>query len=237
MSLKEQKQRRRMYKDRFTESGQRIFDEALRESRSRNQNQVSIGHILYALISKGDELFIEIVSRLRVDLEELRGLIKKQVEKTPRYAGEGIRLAPEVIDLFKRALERARVKGRERIQATDLILACSQDEKGLLIETLKTFGVTAENIIGVVRSLTHEFEKKEARDSLDLPHAKNQQEKKSSYQVGETVRIKSGAFASLTGKVKAVNQEGSVLTVKVTVFNHPKEVEFKFSDVERVVFN
>lgn len=225
-----------MYKDRFTESGRRIFEEALREARSRKQNYISLGHIVYAIAHQEIDLFMAIIMRLGVDLQELKGFIEKGIENAPRYSGEGIRLAPEVKEMLKRSLERARTKGRERIQATDLIVALSQDKNGLFIESLKAFHANSENIIDVVVALTPKFEEKETRSPLDLLETDDQQKGKPSYQIGEAVRIKSGAFASFTGKVKEVNQEKSTLKIKVTVFNRLKEIEFKFSDVERLVF-
>lgn len=225
-----------MYKDRFSQSGQRIFDEALREARSRGQNHISLGHIFYAIAHQGIDLFVAIIMRLGVDLQELRGFIEKEIENAPRYSGKGIHLAPEVNEMLKRSLERARVKGRDRIRAMDLIVALSQDENGLFIKALTAFNANSENVIAIINFLISKFEEKETRSSLDLLETDDQQKGKPSYQVGETVRIKSGAFASFTGKVKEVNQEKSTLKIKVTVFNRPKEMEFKFSDVERLVF-
>ncbi|MDQ3688210.1 MAG: hypothetical protein M3430_21815 [Acidobacteriota bacterium] len=39
------------YKDRFADSGQRVFDHALQESRRRDQNYIAVEHILNALAS------------------------------------------------------------------------------------------------------------------------------------------------------------------------------------------
>ena len=45
------------YKDKFSESGQRVLETALGESKRRDQNYVSIEHILHALAFEEDELF------------------------------------------------------------------------------------------------------------------------------------------------------------------------------------
>ncbi len=45
------------YKDKFSESGQRVLEVALDESRKRDQNYVSTEHILHALANEEAELF------------------------------------------------------------------------------------------------------------------------------------------------------------------------------------
>ena len=59
---------------------------------------------------------------------------------------------------------------------------------------------------------------------------------KFTFTSGETVRIKSGPFASFTGKVEDVNADKSTLKVVVTIFGRSTPVELNFLDVEKVTF-
>ena len=45
------------YKDKFSESGQRVLEVALDESRRRDQNYVATEHILHALANEEADLF------------------------------------------------------------------------------------------------------------------------------------------------------------------------------------
>lgn len=54
------------------------------------------------------------------------------------------------------------------------------------------------------------------------------------FNPGDTVRIKSGPFASFISAVKKVDDTGGMLTVEVEVFGRRTPVEVAFSDVERV---
>jgi transcription termination/antitermination protein NusG len=59
---------------------------------------------------------------------------------------------------------------------------------------------------------------------------------KFSYEINEVVRIKSGPFASFTGKVEEVQEDKMILKVTVTIFGRATPVELNFLDVEKVTF-
>lgn len=116
------------YKEKFAESGLRIFQRAVDEARRRNQNYVSIGHIIQAVALEDAAAFGGFLENLRVLHTSKSGLaslvemkIEELVESSPRYEGHGVRLDPGTIKLLKRALRKAREQGRERIEAVDLI--------------------------------------------------------------------------------------------------------------------
>ncbi len=54
------------------------------------------------------------------------------------------------------------------------------------------------------------------------------------FTLGETVRIKSGPFASFTGKIEGINQAKSLLKVTVNIFGRINPVQLRFLDVEKV---
>ena len=45
------------YKDKFSDSGRRVLETALGESKRRDQNYIAIEHILHALTTEEAELF------------------------------------------------------------------------------------------------------------------------------------------------------------------------------------
>jgi transcription termination/antitermination protein NusG len=54
------------------------------------------------------------------------------------------------------------------------------------------------------------------------------------FTLGDTVRIKSGPFASFTGKVEGINQAKSLLKVMVNIFGRSRAVKLRFLDVEKI---
>ena len=52
------------------------------------------------------------------------------------------------------------------------------------------------------------------------------------YEVGQQVRVKSGAFANFTGEVEEVNTDKRKIKLSVSIFGRPTRVEVDFSEVE-----
>lgn len=53
-----------------------------------------------------------------------------------------------------------------------------------------------------------------------------------SYEVGQQVRVKSGAFANFTGEVEEVNTDKRKIKLSVSIFGRPTRVEVDFNEVE-----
>jgi ATP-dependent Clp protease ATP-binding subunit ClpA len=158
------------YKDKFSESGQRILEHALSESRRRDQNYVSVEHILNALTDEEAELFNATMRDLRLDPHAVRLLIEKRLEMSRQHVGKGFKIAPDTTDLFKRAMERARAQGRKTIEATDIFTALSQYDS-LFVEVCRNLGATPEAVVENVRARVHirEQEEEQYKKKFELP--------------------------------------------------------------------
>ena len=115
------------YNDKFAESGLRVFVCAIDEARHRNQNYVSLGHILKALtveVPTSLNAFRESWSTLHESLAEpgaIEEKLEKLIESRPNYSGEGVRIPPTTRKLFQQAMKRAVGEGRDKIEAADLM--------------------------------------------------------------------------------------------------------------------
>ena len=115
-----------VYQDKFAASGLRVFERAIDESRRRNQNYVSLGHLLIALDAEDGGSFRDRLKRLRAlhnleDLEPFDNGIEKIMESMPKYEGEGVRIGPETKKFLRKAITIARCNQREKIEAADLL--------------------------------------------------------------------------------------------------------------------
>jgi ATP-dependent Clp protease ATP-binding subunit ClpC len=151
------------YKDKFSESGQRILETALSESRKRDQNYVSVEHILHAIAFEEDDLFSATMRDLSVDPRSVKMLIEKRMEDGRQHAGKGFRIAPETTELFKRAMDRARSQGRRVIDGSDIFYVLSNDERSVLNDVLQNLGVPSDEVATTARTRIRKREKEEER--------------------------------------------------------------------------
>jgi ATP-dependent Clp protease ATP-binding subunit ClpA len=159
------------YKDKFSDSGKRILEVALNESRKRDQNFVSIEHILHALSDEEKHLFDEMMRDLTVDPRSIRLAIEKRLENSRQHTGKGFRIAPETTELFKRSMDRARSQGRRVIDASDILYVLTTDDRSILSEILRNHGIDPEEVSQAARTRirNREQEAERTRKKYELP--------------------------------------------------------------------
>src|SRR5919109_4509249 len=160
------------YKDKFADSGQRILEHALGESRRRDQNFVSVEHILQALTVEEPDMFNSAMRELSLDPVVVKMAIEKRLSSSrQQHVGKGLRIGPDTTDLFKRAMERARMQGRKTIEATDIFEALSNTDSGLFVDVLRTMGANPEAVQENVRAQVQKREQEEEqnRKKFELP--------------------------------------------------------------------
>lgn len=225
------------YRERFAESGWRVLERAAKGARRRRQNYVSVEHLLCALADAEPELFDAVMRDLGVDARAVRDFIAKRLRAGLRHRGVGVRLAPEVNAYLKRAWRRAVSFKRRAVEASDLFIALAEDKRGFLAELLRGFGGDVEPLAWTVYRRVVEAE---VARTNDLPgvYARfvRPPQPEPVYEAGDTVRIKSGPFASFTGRVEEVRPQESKLKVVVEVFGQPAAVELPFRAAEKVNF-
>src|SRR5712672_1663936 len=159
------------YKDKFGDSGQRVLEYALNESRRRDQNFVLVEHILQALTVEEPDMFNSAMSDLSLDPVVVKMAIEKRLSSSSQqHVGKGFRIGPDTTDLFKRAMERARAQGRKTIEATDIFEALSNYDS-LFVDVLKTMGANPDKVVENVRAQVQKREQEEEqhRKKFELP--------------------------------------------------------------------
>lgn len=159
------------YKDKFSDSGKRILEHAMNESRRRDQNYVSVEHILEALASEEPDLFDSTMQDLSVDPTMVKVALEQRLDGVPQHLGKGFKIAPETTDIFKRSMDRARAQGRKTIDATDIFSVLSRDERSVFNDVLRGMGVSPETADEKVRARirTREQEDEKYKRKFELP--------------------------------------------------------------------
>jgi ATP-dependent Clp protease ATP-binding subunit ClpA len=110
-----------LYRERFAESGLHVLECAVNESRRRQQNYLSLGHILKALLTEEPVTFNQTFTDLHIDPPLTEEFLDMVIASSPNHKGVGIRISPQVTWLFRNAIKVARSDGRERIESVDLL--------------------------------------------------------------------------------------------------------------------
>ena len=202
------------YKDRFAESGQRVLEHAVQESRRRDQNYIAVEHILNGLAAEEAELFNSTMRDLALDPRSVKVLIEKRLENA-RYqnVNKGIRIAPDTIELFKRSMERARAQGRKTIEATDLFMAFSQDENSALMGVLRNLGANPETVVEQVQLRSEASLRKLASQEPIFSH---------DHRNLELARDQKWLIAKLLRKSGRIDQKNTAALSPVTTREHIK---------------
>src|SRR5438270_4186204 len=158
------------YKDKFGDSGQRVLEQALGESKRRDQNYITVEHIINALAKEEPDLFNSTVRSLSIEPDAVTGVISRRLDNARQHVGKGFRIAPDTTDLFKRAMERARARGRKTIESTDIFEVLSKPDS-LFVEVLQNLGVKPEAVGEHVRTNVNVREQpdEQYKKNFDLP--------------------------------------------------------------------
>ena len=160
-----------IYRDKFSEAGKRIFDSAMNESRRRQQNRISVEHVLNALSEEETELFNQMMHDLSIDPRSVRLSVEKRLQGSLRHSGSGTKIADDAISLFKRSLNRAKAQGRSVIDSSDLFYVLTTDENSLLNEVLQNLGISYEEVShnAKKRIQKREQDEEKTRKKYELP--------------------------------------------------------------------
>src|SRR5260370_33861951 len=158
------------YRDKFGDSGQRVLENALGESKRRDQNYIAVEHIISALAKEEPDLFNSTIRSLALDPDLVTRAIDNHLDSSRQHIGKGFRIAPDTTDPFKRAMERARSRGRKTIEATDIFDVLSNTDR-LLVEVLRNLGAQPEAVVEHVRTNVNEREQQDEqyRKKFELP--------------------------------------------------------------------
>jgi ATP-dependent Clp protease ATP-binding subunit ClpA len=148
------------YKAGLTDSGRRVFNYAVDETRRRNQNYISPSHILNGFAHTELALFDGVMHSLSLDPDSVRTNIQKLLETTP--AQSQLTFPPETANLFMRARGRARSRrNEEKIDATDLFVMLADEQRNSeLIQILAEYGVAPKIVEAAVREMAEACEPK-----------------------------------------------------------------------------
>jgi ATP-dependent Clp protease ATP-binding subunit ClpA len=113
------------FEEKFAETGWRVFQNALEETERRQQNYLSLGHLLNALAIESPDVFKDVISQTEIEPKRVHEFIRENLESIPQATWQRIRIAPEVTSLVRNAEDAAQKAGR-KIEAGDFAQVLSK---------------------------------------------------------------------------------------------------------------
>jgi hypothetical protein len=214
----------KVYLNKFSEAGGRVFARALEEARRREQNCVVVEHLIAALAEVEAASFDVVLQELAVERAAFQAVLEQRLAAGPRYTGRGVRLSPETIEVCKLALRRAESFRRTKIEPVDLLIALALAHPAMLLGVLGPLGVSPSAILKTVL----DFETAVEVARVVLPAG--------AHLLGKSVRIMSGPFASFTGYIANIRQDKDKLEVGVAIFGRRSFIEVSMRDIELLDF-
>ncbi len=141
--------------NRFTLRAQEAFQEALeRASRSKHQ-QLEPEHLLWALLSKRENIAFQLCEKLGVQTETIVAVLDREIERFPKVTGASVTgqyLSVALSKALDIAAEEAEKLNDEYIGSEHLFLAML-DSAQKVSRLLKDAGVTKDGVMKVLASL------------------------------------------------------------------------------------
>ncbi|HZS47454.1 MAG TPA: ATP-dependent Clp protease ATP-binding subunit [Blastocatellia bacterium] len=156
---------------RFSESGNRVLNRAVEESRRRDHNFIGPEHIFAALGEIERPLFNEVMQSLNIDPQTVLQAVDTQLGVSKQFLGNRLKVLDETKGIFNTALARAKQRKRETIDSIDLFVALFQDKNNYPIELMSKLGAPADVVLDRINARVRTREDKEERNNrrFELP--------------------------------------------------------------------
>jgi len=159
------------FQKRFSESGNRVLNRAVEESRRRDHNFIGPEHIFSALAEIERPLFNEVMQSLNIDPQTVLQAVDAQLGVSKQFVGTRLKVLDETKNIFNVAWARAKQRRRETIDSIDLFVAMFQDKNNYPIELMAKLGAPADVVLERINARVRTREDKEERNNrrFELP--------------------------------------------------------------------
>ena len=159
------------FKDKLTNRGLRVLEEAIEESRRRQHYYLGVEHIFISFTKVERIFFHEIMADLNVDASQVISFLNDHLNVSRQYIGVGLKVPPSTKTIFKLAWEEAQRWGRNEIDSTDLFIAIFQESQSLPVKIFRSFGLAPDFVMRriAVKIRTKEEFEEELRKKYELP--------------------------------------------------------------------
>jgi len=185
--------------------------EALRNSQElaimKNQQQVDVFHLLYALISQVDSSVPIIFKKLEIDLEKIKAELIREIDKYPKLTtgnAAQIFITPELIMVLSGAEEEAKKIGDEYISTEHLLMS-------LLLSKTKAQEYLAKKLL-TYESVLKVMSEIRGTQTVDTPEPERKFQVMEKYTVNLTELAKNKKLDPVIGRDSEIRRVMQVLS-------------------------
>ena len=137
-----------MRQDRFTEQAQQVLAQSQEIVRQLRHSQWAVPHVMAALVGLQGGLAEQVLTRLNVDMDQLRQRVRAEVERLPRLQYDVVQIytTPEIVRMLEVANAEADRLKDEYVGVEHLLIAIADNEESGAARLFAELGVTKEAI-------------------------------------------------------------------------------------------
>lgn len=144
-----------MLPEKMTVKTQEAIRGALREAVDRGHQEVTLGHLLYALLADEAGICVTILKKIGVDTSSFKSSLEEELSKKAKVEGSSAQpyLSNEVNKTIQLADKEARSLKDEYISVEHLLLAMSKETSSSVSGLLKANGITADAVLSAMQEV------------------------------------------------------------------------------------
>ena len=131
--------------ERFTQRARHVLSLAKENAEEMNHAYIGTEHVLIGLLDEGGTAS-EALDELGLDSKRVKTLVQRMSRSATRRPAGRVELAPGTKRLLELAVEEARRQGQHYIGTEHLLLGLVRQTDGIVIDILRQFGVTPEQV-------------------------------------------------------------------------------------------
>lgn len=142
--------------ERFTQRARRVLSLAQEEAERLNHNYIGSEHLLIGLLREEGGVAGRVLRDVGLEVGRVQAMVERMVGTGTRTPFTKIELATTTKRVLELAVEEARRMGQHYISTEHLLLGLARQNDGTVVDILKKFGVTTEQIRRQTRRMLKE---------------------------------------------------------------------------------
>ena len=131
--------------ERFTQRARHVLSLAKENAEEMNHAYIGTEHVLIGLLDEGGTAS-EALDELGLDSKRVKTLVQRMSRSATRRPAGRVELAPGTKRLLELAVDEARRQGQHYIGTEHLLLGLVRQTDGIVVDILRQFGVTPEQV-------------------------------------------------------------------------------------------